>query len=197
MERRLRSLSGAGCSVRQTKGAPVNVTLTDSATLEVDTLKVGAAGVHAFVGVGGPYWQDTTGDGIIDGSDSPAAAGAMGLAMENVTFGMALMQPVAGGSTRYYALKGSGAVSLIGIGGLDLSVDNLTIVDEGAKTIHYIFFCEELLGQFDSVLDTKTKTKLFSNDYFHNNCLLFGSIFGSIQIDYRLSSGYWYGFLPD
>ena len=57
-------------------------------------LKIGAANVKAFVGVGGPYWQDENGDGIINDSDAVLDEGAMGVAMTVDEFGLALMKEV-------------------------------------------------------------------------------------------------------
>ena len=46
---------------------------------EVNTVKIGASNVNAFVGVGGPLFVDSNGDGIIDAADTPQSDGAMGL----------------------------------------------------------------------------------------------------------------------
>ena len=56
-------------------------------------MKIGASNVNAFVGVGGPYWRDSNGDGVIDTNDTPATDGAMGIALSNLEFGLALMKP--------------------------------------------------------------------------------------------------------
>src|SRR5205814_640764 len=64
-------------------------------TGHVSMLKVGAAGVNAFFGVGGPYW-DANRDGKIDAADVPLRAGAIGLAISNASFGLALMTPKTG-----------------------------------------------------------------------------------------------------
>ena len=92
-------------------------------------MKVGASGVHAFVGLNGPYWQDSDSDGDIDSSDTPQV-GALGLAVSNLEFGLALMEDAAG-ATSYYALKGQGAVELVGVAGVDLAVPNLLIEVNG------------------------------------------------------------------
>ena len=83
--------------------------LGSNTTVPVSLLTVGANKVRAFVGVGGPYWQDSDHDRDIDDSDVTAAAGALGVALENVGFGLALMKPVtAGWPTRFHGqLRGA------------------------------------------------------------------------------------------
>ena len=119
------------------KGAARTARLTNGGIVDVDMLKIGATGVHAFVGLGGPYWRDTgsaahpgasgTPDGIIDGHDAPDAVGALGLALGSADLGLVLMKPLAGGNTSYYALKASGSVDLVGLPLLDVSAQELTI----------------------------------------------------------------------
>ena len=58
--------------------------------------------MNIFVGIGGPYWVDTNGDGVITGDgthagdDIPAAAGAKGLILSNVNLAIALLKPTDG-----------------------------------------------------------------------------------------------------
>ena len=80
-------------------------------------MTVGASDVDIFVGVNGPA----------------AHAGAMGLSIENVGFGLALMKPVDTQDTsNYYGLTATAsAVSLVGISGFTLSVNNITVEVNG------------------------------------------------------------------
>ena len=133
-----------------------SVTLSNGTPKSVTMMKVGAKNVNAFVGTGGPYWIDNgsaanpaqidaagvitpgTPDGMIDTNDKPNADGAMGLVLTNLEFGLALMKPaVAAGqpasAESYYALKASGSVALVGVDGLTLRANNLTIEVNGGK----------------------------------------------------------------
>jgi hypothetical protein len=103
-------------------------------TGSVDSLEIGVSGGHAFFGVGGPYWTDSNGDGTIDATDTPAAAGAIGLALSNVKLALALMTPVAGSTLTttaklksFTALEAGGDVALVGVDGLTATVENFTI----------------------------------------------------------------------
>ncbi|MBT7430109.1 MAG: hypothetical protein HN783_09900, partial [Ilumatobacter sp.] len=61
--------------------------------LEVDSMQIGASNVHVFTGIDGPYLQDTNKDGVIDAADDAAREDALGVAINNVTFGMVTMVP--------------------------------------------------------------------------------------------------------
>src|SRR5262249_11118768 len=111
-------------------GAELDVTLTDNTQRHVTALKVGAAHAHAFVGLGGPYWVDSDQDGDID--DAPATTNATGLALSDVSFGMALMRPVVPdgqppSAERYYALKTHGSAELIGIDDVTFTANDITM----------------------------------------------------------------------
>ena len=71
---------------------PLTVVLSDGTTKTVNALTVGASDVNAFVGVGDP---DSDGDGDFDLNDDPEANGAIGLAIQDLDFGMAMFKPVA------------------------------------------------------------------------------------------------------
>ncbi|HET6548786.1 MAG TPA: calcium-binding protein, partial [Solirubrobacter sp.] len=91
---------------------------------QVTALKIGATNGYAFFGVGGPYFNA---DGTLaDGSDD-----AMGLAVSDVTLGIALMKPGAGQFSNtyksFFALKASGNVALVGIDAFQISIDDATI----------------------------------------------------------------------
>ena len=84
-----------------------DVDLVGGGTKEVSLVTVGATGVRAFIGAEGPYWVDSNGSGVIDGSDIPETD-SVGFAMSGLDFGLALLTPTAAGdSARYYALETS------------------------------------------------------------------------------------------
>ena len=123
-------------------GAPVTVTLEDldgpggqpAPTKVVRVLKVGASHVNAFVGVGGPYFEDSDGDGDIDGDDTPAADGAMGVVLENLEFGLALMKPtLLSDTSSYYAVRASGSVRLVGIDAVTITAEGLRVEVNGSN----------------------------------------------------------------
>ena len=72
--------------------------LAGGAGTEVETMTVGASGVHVFVGISGPYWQDTNFDGQITGADQPSTS-SFGLALQNVDVGLLIAKETTG-STR-------------------------------------------------------------------------------------------------
>ena len=88
-------------------GELLDVDLVGGGSKEVSLVTVGATGVRAFVGAEGPYWVDSNGSGVIDGSDAPETD-SVGFAMSGLDFGLALLTPTnAGDSARYYALETS------------------------------------------------------------------------------------------
>jgi len=122
------------------KGEELNsVTLSDGSQANLNFLKIGASNVNAFVGTGGPYWQDNSGpdgtpDGIIDTFDTPLADGAKGIALSNLEFGLALLKPTEVSDTRsFYALKASGSVALVGVEGVEFSANNLSVEVNGSS----------------------------------------------------------------
>ena len=77
-------------------GDPVTVTTVNpdasTGTKEVNVMTIGASGVNAFVGIGGPYFVDSNEDGIIDSNDTPEEDGAMGFVLSDLEFAMAMMK---------------------------------------------------------------------------------------------------------
>ncbi|KPK35956.1 MAG: hypothetical protein AMJ65_16940, partial [Phycisphaerae bacterium SG8_4] len=116
-------------------GSPQTVRLTDDVTTkDVNVLEIGASDVNGFVGVGGPYWVDSNGDGIIDGSDTPASDGAMGLVLSELEFGLALLKPTNTSDTAsYYAVKASGGAEIVGVTGLTIRADIIGVEVNGAS----------------------------------------------------------------
>src|SRR2546426_6569413 len=84
------------------------------------------AGVDASVSVGGRFF---------DASGGVPADGAMGFAMHDIEFGLALLKPVdSTDHTSYYALVASaGQISLVGVPGLILSATHLDVAINGAS----------------------------------------------------------------
>ncbi|RZL88310.1 MAG: hypothetical protein EOP73_30730, partial [Variovorax sp.] len=85
------------------------VNIDESAEIEVDLLTLGGAGLDAFVGSGG------------------GTAAALGVAIGNVEFGLALLAE-RNGTRSWSSLQASaGSVALVGIDGLTLAADSLAI----------------------------------------------------------------------
>ena len=71
----------------------------DDPTKSVDpvnasVLTIGASGASAFIGVNGPYFQDSNENGAIDTSDTPNDK-AIGLTLNGISFALALARPTA------------------------------------------------------------------------------------------------------
>jgi hypothetical protein len=88
-----------------------NISLSDGTDVYANTFLFGASNLNAFVGVNGPY-------------DNP---GAMGFALTDVDFGLALMTPADDADTRsWLSLKASvGSASFLGIPGLSVLTDSI------------------------------------------------------------------------
>jgi 6-phosphogluconolactonase (cycloisomerase 2 family)/Ca2+-binding RTX toxin-like protein len=101
-------------------------------TTEMSMIQAGTSDVSIFVGTGGPYFQDSNNDGVIDPQDEPAATGARGFVLNNGFFGLALMKDLAT-DAQYYALKAGGDVSLVGMpSGFSLDITDLEVQVNGA-----------------------------------------------------------------
>src|SRR5437660_10242834 len=89
----------------------------------------------AFVGINGPYWVDANHDGIpnrgTDGQlvDSEINHHAIGLVIDDLTFGILIGKPTNDLDPRsYVALKASAAtIRLVGINGLVAQIDGLEV----------------------------------------------------------------------
>ena len=88
---------------------------------DLDALTVSATNVNIFAGIGGPYFNDSDGDGVITAADTKLTAGATGLALSGVNFSLALLKPVnAANRKSYYAINASAAsIALVGVDGVD------------------------------------------------------------------------------
>jgi hypothetical protein len=112
------------------KESGLRVILSDQAQTvrTVDAYTFGAGSVDVFVG-SGPYFVDSNQDNKIDESDE-RDSDALGLALENVNFGLTLMRPTdaANKSTRYVAMKASASYAgLVGIDTFELSADGVSV----------------------------------------------------------------------
>jgi len=86
-----------------------------------DTLVIAGMDVQAFVGINGPYKTDTNNDGVVNDLDTVNSS-AIGFAIENMDFAVALMSPVkssgfAINGLKFFSLKAS--ASLAGLVGTD------------------------------------------------------------------------------
>jgi hypothetical protein len=103
------------------------VTLTDGTTKDVAIMTIAAENVYGFVGVNGPYREDTNKNGII--SDDLPNPDAMGFAIDNFNLGMAiavgneLLNP-----SVYFAMKSSAdTIGFVGINGVNTDSDGMNI----------------------------------------------------------------------
>jgi ClpP class serine protease len=112
--------------------APKTVVLTDGTSKTVSVLTVGASDVNAFIGTGDP---DSNADGLFDLNDDPEANGAIGLAITDLDFGLALFKPVAiADRSSYYALRASAnGIDLVGVPGVILGAGGLQVAVNGAS----------------------------------------------------------------
>ena len=117
---------------------------TCAAGKQLKVLTIGAENVHAFFGMNGPYWVDSTSgefqNGVIDRNpagharagqiiDAETNDDAVGLVLDDVDFALALFTPVNQlDPTRYIALQASAAkVALVGIDGLTASGEGINV----------------------------------------------------------------------
>jgi len=94
---------------------------------EMRFMTIGAAGVHAFVGMKGPYWTDADLDGVIDTNE--INSDAIGIVINDFDFGMALMAPTnILDFVRYFALKASAEqLALVGLQDVVLTADKMLV----------------------------------------------------------------------
>ena len=97
-------------------------------TKELEFLTVAGSHLYAFVGMKGPYWQDSNNDGLITNADTPMT-GSAGLAIKDLSFGLAIMKPtLVADPSKYFALKATAKdVSLVGISGVTATAQDITV----------------------------------------------------------------------
>ena len=102
---------------------------TDGVEQEVATLTLGGSGLHVFAGVGGPYWNDSNDDGVVDGDDEPAADGALGIALSGVSVGVGIFTPTdADSTTSYLGLRVTAEdAAFVGVEGLTIEAHGIDI----------------------------------------------------------------------
>jgi hypothetical protein len=89
-------------------GTPQTVAIAGGGSKQVNVMTIGASDVNAFVGIGGPYFVDSNGDGIINASDTPQSDGAMGFVLRNLDFALALFKPTNPGGRQEQLLRDPG-----------------------------------------------------------------------------------------
>ena len=142
-------ISGGFALTRQTA---MDVELSGSGTDHVDVIAIGAGNVDVFVG-SGPYF--------IEGSEN-RDPDAVGLALENVNFGILLMRSTDTPSRKYTALKATAdRVGLVGLDSLILSASGVSVEYNSSNR------------PGDTVID-------FSNDVY-----LLDTGNGELEIDYE------------
>jgi len=106
---------------------PVNIPALGADTAEMRFMTIGAANVHAFVGMKGPDWIDANLDGVVDQNE--INGDAVGIVINDFDFGMALMAPTnIFDFVRYFALEATAeSVSLVGIDDVVLTADKLLV----------------------------------------------------------------------
>jgi Ca2+-binding RTX toxin-like protein len=105
----------------------------------LDIMTIGASHVHAFVGLGGPYWLDSNNDGRITSADTTHTPASIGLAIDDLTFGMAILTPLlAVDPGKYYALKATAkSINLVGIPGVSASANDLVLeVNQSSPSVY-------------------------------------------------------------
>ena len=119
---------------------------TGAGTAELSFMTIGASNVHAFVGIGGPYWTDTDLDGQVDhaahlklGQAAELNSSAKGLWIQNFDFGMAIMKPTNRlDFVKYFALKASAdQISLVGIEGVQIVAHDILVeINQSTPSIY-------------------------------------------------------------
>jgi hypothetical protein len=102
----------------QSYGLPPDIPVIGTSK-DLSLMTIGGHGLHAFVGINNSNLQA---DGSVD-------AGAMGLKVDNLDFGMALMRPTDPlDKGRYFALKATASqADVVGISGVTATVTNLDL----------------------------------------------------------------------
>src|SRR6185436_16595514 len=102
------------------KGQLLTVTPENGSPKTVTSVTLGGSGINVFAGVGGPYWGDTAAN----------QADAIGIALGNVDFGLALLKPTdITDRAKYTALKvTASSAALVGLESfLQLSATDIVV----------------------------------------------------------------------
>ncbi|OSM07269.1 hypothetical protein [Magnetofaba australis] len=103
-----------------TMGTTERFTLTDGSQKDMTVMTVGVANASAFVGVNGPYYTDTNGDGRVTADDGVNSS-AVGLAVQNLDAGFMLMKTPSAFSQETF-LAGKLDMAQAGLVGIDGAV---------------------------------------------------------------------------
>ncbi|MEW6155801.1 MAG: hypothetical protein AB1813_00100 [Verrucomicrobiota bacterium] len=107
------------------RGPSLTVPLADGSTTQVQNLTLGGSDIHAFIGWNGPYWQDSDDDGDIDSTDE-TVDGAVGLAIEDLDFGLGLFASILD-LTGYMALQAHAtSISIVGLDGITIRAEDVS-----------------------------------------------------------------------
>ncbi|WP_043112418.1 hypothetical protein, partial [Pseudacidovorax intermedius] len=98
-------------------------TVLGATTVKANAIEFGANNVQAFVGINGPYRQDSNGDGVVDSRD-PVNDEAIGLVIDDFDLGMTVLttqfdalNPLVPANTKFVGLKGHGEqIGFVGFG---------------------------------------------------------------------------------
>ena len=110
---------------------------TGADTAELSFMTIGASDVHAFVGIGGPYWTDTDFDEVVDVGE--LSSDAKGLWIEDFDFGMAIMTPTnVLDFAKYFSLKATAnEISVVNIEGVEIEADDLLVeINQSTPSIY-------------------------------------------------------------
>jgi len=104
-------------------------TIPGVTTTQLKSLTIAAQDLHAFIGVGGPYWNDSNEDGEITNADTPDADGALGLVVDDLDFAMMILEPTLSiDKVTYFSVKASAEqVAFVGIDFITAELNHLNV----------------------------------------------------------------------
>ncbi|MEJ2331009.1 MAG: hypothetical protein P8Z33_14435, partial [Gammaproteobacteria bacterium] len=146
-----------------TKQDSLEVQLNDSAKTKtyVDVLAFGAGNLDLFVG-SGPYFEDTNGDNVIDYNDA-RNSDAVGLAVENVNFGLIIMKSQTNPAYKYISLKATADyVGLVGIDLLTISARGISVEYNGVSKTNTSYKTVVDFNAMNYTLDTGAGELVFT-----------------------------------
>src|SRR5262249_27805865 len=115
----------------------ISIPATGAKSADLSFMTIGAADVHAFVGMGGPYFipDPTNPNNVI----APMSSKAVGLVINDFDFGLAIMRPTDPlDFEKYFALEATANnVSLVGIDGVTATANDLNVeVNESSPSLY-------------------------------------------------------------